>query len=70
LLHHVAAPAEDPSPVRYLVEGYGALSSAAIELAKKVLTGEIAEPQRPEEDVQHERVESARAALFPEARCG
>ena len=70
LLHHVAVPAEPASPVRYLVEGYGALNDQAIERAKAVLRGKVAEPSRPDEDAMHDQVESARPLFFPGARCG
>lgn len=68
LLHHVAIPAEPAFPGRYLLEGYGALSDKAIELAKRVLVGKADEPQRPQEDTMHETIESARPLLFPQGR--
>ncbi|MFN2525526.1 MAG: S8/S53 family peptidase [Actinomycetota bacterium] len=70
VLHHVAQPAEAASPVRYLIEGYGALNEEAMALAERVLLGQVELPDRPEEDAWHARVEQLRAALFPSARCG
>lgn len=69
LLHHTAVPFEAPSPGRYMVEGYGAIRPESIELAKQVLEGVAAEPQRPDEDAAHEAVTAARQVMFPEARC-
>jgi hypothetical protein len=70
LLHHSATPAEEPSPFRYLLEGYGALGAEATSLAKRILEGTVEEPQRPDEDTMYEQVETARPLFFPEARCG
>lgn len=70
LLHHVAIPSEPETPARYLVEGYGALNKPAIEMAKRVLSGDATEPARPQEDAMHESVEQARGALFAAPRCG
>lgn len=70
LLHHVAVPAEPPSPTRYLVEGYGALNDVAMRRAERVLAGLEPEPSRPEEDAMHAQVEAAFARLFPSQRCG
>jgi hypothetical protein len=69
VMHHSATPAEPPSPARYLVEGYGAFQQGAVDLAKKILAGQTAEPERPEEDQMHEAVESARETFFPDERC-
>lgn len=69
LLHRVARPAEPPSPVRYLAEGYGALDDRAIAHARAVLAGEQPLPDRREEDEMHARVEELREILFPPARC-
>ena len=68
LLHHTAAPYEQPSAERYLIEGYGAVTDATVALATKVLTGEVAEPLRPDEDAMQDKVTSARRANF-DARC-
>lgn len=70
LMHHTATPAETATPLRYLIEGYGAFQHDAVQLAKRVLSGEAREPERPDEDRMHGLVESGRAAFFPEARCG
>ena len=69
LLHHTAAPAEPPSPFRYLVEGYGAHDATTMDLAARVLSGSDVAPARPEEDQMNERVEDARRRLFPSERC-
>lgn len=69
LLHHTAEPAEPEGPARYLVEGYGALSNETVALAKDVLTGRTAMPQRNQEDEWHQRVEAHRELLFPPQRC-
>ncbi|HEX2240754.1 MAG TPA: S8/S53 family peptidase [Actinomycetota bacterium] len=70
VLHHTAAPAETASPIRYLVEGYGALSEDTVDLAKAVLAGEQEPPDREQEDVMHGLVESLRTVLFDDLRCG
>ncbi len=70
LLHHVAIPAEPQSPVRYLIEGFGALNDDAVVHAKSVVAGTAAEPDRRDEDRLHEVVETLRSALFSEVRCG
>lgn len=72
LLHHVAIPAEPPTPARYMVEGYGALGDEAIARAMDVLRGAEPEPVRAAEDSAHELVETGREALFTDAvrRCG
>lgn len=69
VMHHAATPAEPPSPARYLLEGYGAFQENAVDLAKEILSGNTAEPERPDEDQMHEAVETARRSLFPDARC-
>lgn len=68
LLHHVATPAEVPSPFRYLIEGFGGLNKDAIDLAKKILEGKAEEPSRPEEDQMHAQAEAARHVVM--GRCG
>ena len=68
ILHHVATPAEEPGPTRYLMEGYGALSNKTTALAKKVLLGVAPLPERPEEDQMHEVVEGLRPVAT--AGCG
>lgn len=70
LLHHVAVPKEPPSPVRYLVEGYGALTEEAVALGKQVLAGKAPEPERSEEDEVHSAVEQIRSLWFSDTRCG
>lgn len=69
LLHHVAVPAEPPSPARYFVEGYGALTDEAIERAKLVLRGVEEAPERPEEDSAHALAETLYGGLYPDERC-
>jgi hypothetical protein len=64
LMHHTAAPYEVASPARYLIEGYGAVNDATVTTAIRVLTGEIAEPARPDEDKAHDAVTQARRAFF------
>lgn len=70
VMHRIAEPAEPPSPARYLVEGYGALTSNSINRAREVIAGVRSLPERPEEDSMHEFVETARASVFSESRCG
>lgn len=71
LLHHVAIPAEPPTPARYFVEGYGALNDEAVRHAADVLRGARPEPERPAEDAAHDAVETVREAAFSDARrCG
>lgn len=71
VLHHVAIPAEPPTPARYFVEGYGALNDEAMRRAVDVLRGALPEPERPSEDAAHDAVESLREAAFSEVRrCG
>lgn len=70
LLHHLAVPYEPPSPIRYLIEGYGGLSDETVGLGKRVLAGEVPEPRREQEDAVHAVVEQARSAWFSDARCG
>ncbi len=69
LLHRVAVPNQPPSPLRYLIEGYGALSGDAIRSAEKILAGTATAPERGLEDQTHSAVEQARKAAFPAARC-
>lgn len=69
LLHHTAIPAEPPTPMRYLVEGYGAHNSDSVEHARRVLDGRAEPTARPEEDAAHEAVESGRAVVFTEPGC-
>lgn len=70
VLHHIARPAEPASPVRYLIEGYGALNhDEVLALGKSILAGAAELPPRPEEDAMHERVEAARAAAYFDGRC-
>lgn len=58
LLHHLAVPCE-PSPIRYLIEGFGRLSDERVGLGKRVLAGEVPEPKGEQEDVVHSVVEQA-----------
>lgn len=68
LLHRTARPAEPASPLRYLVEGYGAHDDKTIAFAERVLRGLEEAPNRPDEDAMHERVESLRPITT--AHCG
>lgn len=70
LLHHVAIPSEPASPLRYMVEGFGALNPDAIAVAKRVLAGQAEVPDRSQEDAMHDAIEAVRPLLFPGARCG
>lgn len=71
VLHHIAEPAEPPSPARYLVEGFGALNNDnVIPLGKAVLSGTAEMPERGQEEAMHEQVEAGRRAAYFEGRCG
>lgn len=63
LLHHTAIPAEQDTPLRYEVEGYGALTDASMSHADAVLRGGAVPAARVAEDDAHQRAESVRAAL-------
>lgn len=67
VLHRAAIPAEDPSPLRYAIEGYGASDERAFRRALAVLEGKTALPDRQAEDAANKDAESARAFLT--ARC-
>jgi hypothetical protein len=70
VLHHIARPAEAASPIRYLLEGYGALNhDEVLALGKRVLWGTARIPARAQEDAMHETIEAARAAAYFEGRC-
>lgn len=60
VLHAVAIPAEPPSPLRYLIEGFGALNDDAIEHAKRILEGGAEIPDRTQEQMMHEQTEALR----------
>jgi hypothetical protein len=62
VLRHTAAPYEMPTPLRYMIEGYGAVTDATVALAEKVLSGEAAAPLRADEDRMHDAVTQARQA--------
>jgi hypothetical protein len=68
LLHHTARPAEPASPLRYLVEGYGAHDADTVALAERVLRGLEEIPERPDDDTMHDHVESSRSITT--AHCG
>jgi hypothetical protein len=68
LLHHTARPAEAATPLRYAIEGYGAVNDASVATALQVLSGQTAEPARPDEDTVHDAVLQARAGYFS-AKC-
>ena len=68
LLHVTAVPAEPASPARYLVEGYGATTDAAMARARAILGGTAVEVARPDDDRLHKQVEALRAQHF-DARC-
>lgn len=70
LLHDVAIPYTRASPLRYFLEGYGALDDDAIERAKRVLEGRKTLPGRPDDDAQHEQWERIREDIFQRACVG
>ncbi len=67
LLHHIAQPAEPESPLRYLIEGFGALNDSSISLGRRVLQGRAEEPARAAEEAMHEQVELLREMAM--SRC-
>lgn len=69
LLRHTATPHETASPGRYFVEGYGAVTTESVDLAERVLRGEVRMPARPDEDRAHDATVAARTALFSAGRC-
>lgn len=64
LLHRLAVPALPASPIRYLAEGYGALSDSAISRGRDVLAGRVELPARPEDDAMHARIEELRETAW------
>ncbi|MDQ1684403.1 MAG: hypothetical protein QOC82_1140 [Frankiaceae bacterium] len=69
LLRHVAVPSL-PEPAGFAIEGYGALNATTMTLARRVLAGLAAEPNRSDDDTAQTAVTTARQALFTSARCG
>lgn len=63
LLHATAVPGEPDTPIRYEIEGFGAVTDASMTAAAALLRGGTPPGQRPNEAVAHARAESARAAL-------
>ncbi len=69
LLHEVAIPYTPASPLRYFLEGYGALHSDAIERARRVLEGQETVLERADDDAQHDHWERVREDALQKA-CG
>jgi hypothetical protein len=64
LLHHVARPAMEPGPGRFFVEGFGALDAGALDAARQIMRGRLAEPARDPEDAEFAATEQLRNAAF------
>jgi hypothetical protein len=70
LLRHTATHSLPDSPASYAVEGYGALAPSSMHLAKSVLAGTAALPDRSKDDADYAAVTAARSVIFNRARCG
>jgi len=69
LLQDTATTAEPAGAARYPYEGFGALGTAQAALARAVLEGRAAAPDRGQEHRQHDDVQRLRAALTGPPRC-
>jgi hypothetical protein len=69
VLRATASPAESNSATRYLVEGYGAVNARSVSRAEAVLSGQLALPERSDEDRMAAIVLQARQVAFASPRC-
>lgn len=69
LLRSTAVPATPPQPARYLIEGYGALSSTTTRQAIAQMLGQQPRQDRSDDDRAHQVTVTARQAMFPPGRC-
>lgn len=70
LLQNTATPYLPEPSARYVVEGFGALGNTQMSLARAVLRGDSAPPDRSSERAVHDRMQGVRAIVTGPPRCG